>query len=97
MAAELLDFYYEFHRKHYPELGGSPMHDPVALAHVIRDDIVETRRAFIEVDCGWEQGRGRTNVHLRGRTEHEPNAEVGVDVDPDAFAELLLDRVASLG
>ena len=51
----------------YPELGGSPLHDPVAVAHVIDPGLVETRPALIEVDCGWEQGRGRTNVDWRGR------------------------------
>ncbi len=98
MAAELLDFYGRFHSAHYPEFGGaSPMHDPVALACVFRDDLVATRPAFVEVDCGWEQGRGRTNVHLRGRTEYTPNAEVGVDVDAAAFGELLVERIGSLG
>ena len=54
--------------------------------------------AFIEVDCGWEQGRGRTNVDWRGRkTSGPPNAKVGVDIDGDAFAALILERIASLG
>ncbi len=98
MAAELLDFYQRFHGRHYPEFGGgSPLHDPVAVAHVFRPGLVETRPAFVEVDCGWEQGRGRTNVHLRGRSGREPNAEVGVGIDGEAFAELLLERVGSLG
>jgi inosine-uridine nucleoside N-ribohydrolase len=77
---------------------GSTQNDPARNRAVVLDrGIVETRPAFVEVDCGWEQGRGRTNVHLRGRSDHEPNAEVGVDVDAEAFAELLLDRVGSLG
>ena len=28
MVAELVDFYGKFHGRSYPELGGSPMHDP---------------------------------------------------------------------
>ncbi|HEY6029828.1 MAG TPA: hypothetical protein VIU44_04660, partial [Gaiellaceae bacterium] len=65
--------------------------------HLLDETLVETRPAFVEVDCGWEQGRGRTNVHLRGRTQHEPNARVGVGIDGDRFAELLVERVGSLG
>lgn len=73
------------------------MHDPVCIAHLLDDSLLELRRAFVEVDCGWEQGRGRTNVHLRRRSEREPNAEVAVGIDGPRFAELLVERVGSLG
>jgi inosine-uridine nucleoside N-ribohydrolase len=98
VAAELLDFYGRFHRANYPDLAGSPLHDPVAVAHVIDAGLVETKPAYIEVDCGWEQGRGRTNVDWRGRLEsHEPNAAVGLGIDNPAFVKLLTERIASLG
>jgi inosine-uridine nucleoside N-ribohydrolase len=95
-AAELVDFYGRFHDSVYPELGGSPMHDPVALAHVLDPSILDVRPARIEVDCAWGAGRGRTNVDTRGRAG-EPNAHVAVDVDAERFLELLVDRVARLG
>ena len=62
------------------------MHDPVCVAHLIGPALVDVRDAFIEVDCGGEPERGRTNVDWRGR-EHfgEPNAKVGVDIDGDAL------------
>jgi inosine-uridine nucleoside N-ribohydrolase len=97
LVAELMDFYSRFHRANYPDLTGSPMHDPVAVAHVLVPGLVETKPAWIDVDCNWEQGRGRTNVDWRGRSGNQPNAHVGVDVDADAFAELLIARVTSLG
>jgi len=74
------------------------MHDPVAVAHVACPGLVETKPARIDVDCGWEQGRGRTNVDWRGRDHSEPpNATAGVGIDREAFAELLYERIASLG
>ncbi len=97
MAAELVDFYSTFHRRVYPELPGSPMHDAVALAHVIDPSILELASARIDVDCAWDAGRGRTNVDTRGRGELAPNAEVAVGIDADRFLELLLDRFAALG
>ena len=98
VAAELLDFYGIWHRRSYPDLDGSPLHDPVAVAHVIDPTLVETRPAYIEVDCGWEQGRGRTNVDWRGRLEtHPPNATVGLGIDNPRFVELITTRLASLG
>jgi pyrimidine-specific ribonucleoside hydrolase len=96
MVAELLDFYARFHHEQYPDLDGVPMHDPVALAEVVRPGLLEVHRAEIDVDCGWEQGRGRTNVDWRGREGAQPNAHVAIDVDADAFAELLIERLTSL-
>jgi inosine-uridine nucleoside N-ribohydrolase len=98
VAAELLDFYGRFHRLRYPDLPGAPLHDPLCIAHLVRRGLVETRPARVDVDCGWEQGRGRTNVDWRGRpAAGAPNAQVGVDVDGEAFAELVVERIASLG
>jgi inosine-uridine nucleoside N-ribohydrolase len=98
MVAELMDFYSSWHRRMYPDLAGSPMHDPVALAHVIRPGLVDVREARIDVDCGWEQGRGRTNVDWRGRGDGKPfNAKVGLSIDAAAFARLVIERIASLG
>jgi inosine-uridine nucleoside N-ribohydrolase len=97
LTAELVDFYFRFHGEVYPELGGSPMHDPVALAHVIDDAFLDVRPAHIVVDCAWEAGRGRTNVDARGRNGAAPNAKVAVGIDSERFLALLLERIASLG
>jgi inosine-uridine nucleoside N-ribohydrolase len=95
-VAELVDFYSRFHRERYPELGGSPMHDPVALAYALRPELLEVREARIEVDCAWGQGRGRTNVDFRGRGG-AVNATVAVGIDSEAFIQLLVERISSLG
>jgi inosine-uridine nucleoside N-ribohydrolase len=97
LAAELVDFYSQFHRRVYPELGGSPMHDAVAVAHVIDPTLLEVVPARIEVDCAWSAGRGRTDVDTRRRGGLEPNAQVAVDIDGDRFLELLLERLTALG
>jgi inosine-uridine nucleoside N-ribohydrolase len=98
VAAELLDFYGIWHRRSYPELDGSPLHDPVAVAHVVDPTLVETTPAYIQVDCGWEQGRGRTNVDWRDRPGSlPPNATVGVGIDRARFVELVTNRLKALG
>jgi pyrimidine-specific ribonucleoside hydrolase len=98
LVAELLDFYGRFHRARYPDLGGSPMHDPVCIAHLIDPTLVEVRDAHIEVDCSGGPSWGRTNVDWRSR-EHfgPPNAKVGVAIDGERFARLIVDRISSLG
>ena len=96
MVAELLEFYGQFHRKAYG-WDGSPIHDAVAMAHAFRPGILETVHTGVRIDCGEELGRGRTNVDLRGRVGWEPNARVAVRIDADAFIELLVERISSLG
>jgi inosine-uridine nucleoside N-ribohydrolase len=96
-VAELLDFYARFHRKRYTELDGSPMHDPVCVAHLIDPTLMDVRDAFIDVDCTTGPSWGRTNVDWRGR-EHfgAPNAKVGLDIDGARFAELVVERIGAL-
>jgi inosine-uridine nucleoside N-ribohydrolase len=98
VVAELMDFYSRFHRQRYPDLDGSPMHDPVCIAHLVDPSLMEVRDALIEVDCTTGPSWGRTNVDWRGR-EHfgPPNAKVGIDVDGPRFAELVIERITSLG
>ena len=95
VVAELMDFYARFHKRRYPDLDGSPMHDPVCIAHLIDPTLMDVRDAFIEVDCTTGPSWGRTNVDWRGR-EHfgAPNAKVGLDIDGARFAELVVERIS---
>ncbi len=95
-VAELVEFFKQYHADTYG-WDGAPIHDAVALAQAFRPDLVETVHRNVEVELESELCRGRTVVDLWNRTERAPNADVGVDVDADAFFELLLERVASLG
>jgi inosine-uridine nucleoside N-ribohydrolase len=94
LVAQLYDFY---HGQHVHMYGweGSPVHDALAVAHVIRDDLVRTEHRHVQVDIGPEPGRGRTYVDLWKRTGNEPNAHVGVDVDGPGFIDFLSERLSS--
>jgi len=94
-VAELSDFFQQFHERSYG-FGGSPIHDAMAIAHVIDPTLVTTRHANVAVETRSELCDGRTVVDLRGVTGREPNADVGVDVDVERFLELLVSRIASL-
>ncbi|HVW88967.1 MAG TPA: nucleoside hydrolase [Gaiellaceae bacterium] len=97
VVAELMDFYARFHKARYPDLDGSPMHDPVCVAHLIDSTLMDVRDANIEVDCSEGPSRGRTNVDWRDR-EHcgPPNAKVGLSIDGERFAQLVVERISSL-
>jgi len=95
-VAELVDFFKQYHARTYG-WDGAPIHDAVALAHAFRPELVRTQHLNVEVETESELCRGRTVVDLWSRTERPANADVGVDIDPDGFFELLLERIARLG
>jgi inosine-uridine nucleoside N-ribohydrolase len=95
LSAELLDFYGVFHREVFG-FPGSPIHDAVAVAHVVAPGLVETARHHVAVDCQSELCRGRTVVDVWRRTANEPNVHVAVGIDADAFRELLIARLGAL-
>jgi len=95
-VAEMLDFYGSFYREVYDH-GGCPVHDAVAVAHVIRPGLVETVARHVAVELGSGLCRGRTVVDMRRRlAAPEPTARVAVDIDVGGFRELLLGRLRSL-
>lgn len=96
MVAELFDFFSQFHLRQYGS-EDSPIHDAVAVAHVLRPELVETAQRHVAIDTESELCRGRTVVDLWQRTENQPNAHVGVGIDGGVFVELLIERIASLG
>jgi inosine-uridine nucleoside N-ribohydrolase len=95
-VAELVDFFNVFHRDTYG-WDGSPIHDAVAVAHVVRPGLVETKLRNVEIELVSELCRGRTVVDLWRRTERPPNAHVGVDLDAEGFFDLLVERIGRLG
>jgi purine nucleosidase/pyrimidine-specific ribonucleoside hydrolase len=95
-VADLHGFYARFHKQSYG-WDGAPVHDAVAVAHVIRDDLMRTEHVNVEIDLASELCRGRTVVDRRRRTGRAANAHVGVELDGEAFLELLIERLGRLG
>jgi purine nucleosidase/pyrimidine-specific ribonucleoside hydrolase len=95
LVADLFNFYAQFHAREYG-WDGAPVHDAVAMAHVIDPTLLETIHRGVVVDTGGELPRGRTHVDLRGRT-WAPNCHVAIDIDAERFLALLVERISSLG
>ena len=96
LAADLLGFYGRHHRIRYG-WDGAPVHDAVAVAHLIDPEILQTRHCGVRVDTGPELSRGRTYVDLWGAAGWEPNCHVAVEIDSERFLELLVERISALG
>jgi len=94
-VAELADFFLEFHRQRY-RFDGAPIHDAMAVAHVIDPTLVETLSCNVEIETQSEFCDGRTVVDRWLVRDAPRNANVGIDVDAERFLELLVSRIASL-
>ena len=95
-VAELADFFLESHRQRY-RFDGAPIHDAMAVAHVIDPTLVETLPCNVEIETRSEFCDGRTVVDRWLVRDAPWNAHVGVDVDAERFLELLVSRIESLG
>ena len=96
VVAELWAFYHQFHVRVY-DFPGTPIHDALAVAHVMRGDLLRTERRHVAIDTASELCRGRTVVDLWKVTGNDPNAHVAVDVDGPPVLDLLVERIGSLG
>jgi inosine-uridine nucleoside N-ribohydrolase len=96
VVAELWAFYYQHHVRVY-DFPGTPIHDALAMAHVIDPDLLQTEHRYVAIDCAGDLSRGRTLVDLWRVTGHEANAHVAVEVDGPKFLEMLVERISSLG
>ena len=65
------------------------MHDPLAAAVALDPGLVATRPATVDVEL--TEPRGVTVADWSGA--REPNAQVGVDVDPAVFFDRFIGRV----
>jgi ribosylpyrimidine nucleosidase len=88
-----LDFFAARYRAVYG-FEGPPLHDPCAVAQVIRPGIVRTEPMAVEIDLSHGPCYGRTVCDRRRVTGNPPSAEVGVAIDVDAFFDLLVETLA---
>ena len=95
-VADLVDFFAVYHRETYG-WDGAPIHDAVAVAHVIQEGLVTTIDRNVEIELESDLCRGRTVVDRWLRTDRAVNAHVGVALDVDGFFDLLVERIGRLG
>jgi pyrimidine-specific ribonucleoside hydrolase len=95
VVAELSDFFQRFHEERYG-FDGSPIHDAMAVAHVIDPTLLETVHCNVEIETGSRFCDGRTVVDRWLVKSGRRNAHVGVDVDAPRFLDLLVERIATL-
>jgi inosine-uridine nucleoside N-ribohydrolase len=75
---------------------GAPLHDPCAVAWLIRPSLFSGRDCAVAIDLGPGPCRGRTVVDRWGRLDQAPNATVLETLDAEGFFALLAERLARL-
>ncbi|MDB5044825.1 MAG: rihB [Deinococcus sp.] len=95
VCAEFLTFYAGHYRARYGLKGGA-LHDPVAVAAVIRPELFTFRPMRVQVETQEGLNFGRTVCDLYGQPGPEERVQVGMELDEPAFFALLLERVGRL-
>lgn len=95
IVAEWLEFFYQFHRGLGYE--GAPVHDAVAVAALLKPEIMESRELYVQVETAGEFCKGATVADFNGVLGKEPNAKVLMGIDRQAFVDLLVEAIETYG
>lgn len=78
------------------ERGGSPLHDPCVIAHLLRPGLFTGQRINVAVETGSPLTLGMTVADRYGVTGRAPNAMWLDRADADGFFDLLFERLTRL-
>ncbi len=95
LVAELLDFFVKFHDENF-DFGGSPLHDPCAVAWLINPSLFESRLCHVDIETQGKYTTGATVVDYWNVLKKEKNAEVLFDIDREGFIDLIAASVKKL-
>ncbi len=95
IVAGWLEFFYRFHQPLGYE--GAPVHDAVAIVAMVRPELLKMREMYVEVELQGDYTRGATVGDYYGLLGQKPNATCIMDIDREAFIELLIESVTSYG
>jgi inosine-uridine nucleoside N-ribohydrolase len=95
VVAPLLKFFAKANRDIFG-FDGAPLHDALAVAHLIRPEVIRTRKLNVEIETDGELTRGRTVADVYGITGKTANTEVALEVDNDLFKQIVFQTVTTL-
>ncbi len=95
IVAEWLEFFYQFHRGLGYE--GAPVHDAVAVAALLKPELMESKDLYVQVETTGDLCKGATVADFRGVLGKAPNAKVLMGIDRQGFVDLLVERIAAYG
>jgi len=93
-VAELLDFFMEYHKTEKWGFQGAPLHDPCTIAWLLKPEMFTTVRRWVSVETQGKYTQGMTVVDYYMLSGNEPNTDIMLDIDRQAFVDLLAERLA---
>ncbi len=95
VVADLLDFFMEYHKQEKWGFQGAPLHDPCTIAWLIKPEIFTCVDRWVGVETQGKYTQGMTVVDYYSLTANQPNTTVMMDVDRQAFVDLLVERIGA--
>jgi inosine-uridine nucleoside N-ribohydrolase len=95
VVAPLLKFFAQANKDIFG-FNGAPLHDALAVAHLIKPQVIKTRRMNVEIETDGELTRGRTVADVYGISGRPANIDVALEVDNDLFKDLLFRAIEAL-
>jgi pyrimidine-specific ribonucleoside hydrolase len=93
--AGMVDFYGSFYMSQYGS-DATAQHDSLAVAAVVKPELVTTQHCWVGVETAGTLTRGMTVADLKDVWKQTPNTHVALDVDVPAFIDLLVGRITAL-
>jgi inosine-uridine nucleoside N-ribohydrolase len=94
MSVALMRFFAETYERVFG-MSAPAVHDPCAVAAVVRPSIVTGRHVNVAIDTSAGISAGRTACDIHGVTGQAANADVALDLDAPAFWDLMIEALAS--
>ncbi len=94
-SAGMLGFYVRFDIERYGFEGG-PLHDPCTIAYLVAPDLFRGETVAVTVEIDSELTIGQTIADWWGMTDADPQSTVMLDVDAEAFMDLVIERIGRL-
>jgi inosine-uridine nucleoside N-ribohydrolase len=95
-SVALMRFFADTYRRVF-DFPAPAVHDPCAVAAVLEPSVLRTRPMNVVVDVDSVLSAGRTVCDVHGITGRPANADVAVDLDVDAFWNLMVGAIERLG
>ncbi len=95
LVAELLDFFAKFHDENF-DFGGSPLHDPCAVAFLIAPELFTTKKCHVDIETKGKLTTGATVVDYYDVLKKNKNVEVVFEINREGFVDLIAELLEKL-